>query len=316
MTTLPFRRKITIRARPGIDGAMPFHFKKKESVAEGAQRICCERLDDALAVLEGPQKFAAVHHVRKEIKKLRALLRLVRPGIGKPAYRDHTIVLRGVARRLTALRDAEVKVSALDDAIKHFNGRLPEESLPGVRNALREICRAEEEKLFKGRSLLLIKKVLSEEKEQLTRMELKSKGAKVIRSGLKKIYGRGRKALATASREPSPENFHAWRKRVKDLAHQLRLFCAARPRKIKARAEALDQLGELLGTDHDLFLLREFVADKFQRAEDAGRFQELIAGRQAELRSQALELGDVCYSRKPGRYCRKMGKDWKSWKRR
>jgi hypothetical protein len=57
---------------------MPFRFKKRESVAKAVRRLCCERLDDALETLEKGAKFEAVHGVRKEIKKLRAVLNIRR----------------------------------------------------------------------------------------------------------------------------------------------------------------------------------------------------------------------------------------------
>ena len=59
---------------------MPFRFKRKESVTKAVRRLCCERIDDVMGMLDKGEHFDAVHDVRKEIKKLRAILRLARSG--------------------------------------------------------------------------------------------------------------------------------------------------------------------------------------------------------------------------------------------
>ena len=298
---------------------MPFRFKRKESVRKAVRRLWCERLDDALGFVENGNnggRFEAVHDVRKEIKKMRAILRLVRAGIGKAAYGEHTDALRSAADRMTALRDAEVKLGAFDDLVKYFKRKLAPQPFPQIKAALRKNCRTEEDHFFRGGSIASVKGILCNEKQHSDDLQIKSDGWKAIEPGLKKIYGRGREAFESADRDPSPENFHAWRKRVKDLGHQLQLLCPARPRKFRARTEKLDKLGELLGDDHDLVMLRQFVIDKFGHVPSVKLFEKLVSSRQKELRSEALKLGARFYPKKPKRFCRHIGRDWKSWKRK
>ncbi|HUE37746.1 MAG TPA: CHAD domain-containing protein [Candidatus Acidoferrum sp.] len=298
---------------------MPFRFKRKESVKKAVRRLWCERLDDALGSVENGNnggKFEAVHDVRKEIKKMRAILRLVRAEIGKDAYGEHTNALRSAADRMTALRDAEVKLSAFDDLIKHFKHKLAPQPFPQIKAALRKNCRTEEGHFFNGGSIASVKGILCNEKQRLDDLKIKSDGWKAVKPGLKKIYGRERHAFEAAGRDPSPENFHEWRKRVKDLGHQLRLLCPVRPRKLSARAERLDKLGDLLGDDRDLVMLRQFVMDKFGHAPNVKLFERLVSSRQKELRSEALKLGARFYPKTPRRFCRGIGRDWKSWKRK
>jgi CHAD domain-containing protein len=228
---------------------MPFRFKKKESVAKAVRRLCGERLDDALETLEKRARFQAVHSVRKEIKKLRAILRLTRGEIGKKTYRQHTAALRRAANLLTAFRDAQVRLYAFDDLAKHFNGQF---QMPEIKRALLENCRTEEKKL--GHSIAPLKGILNESKEELDRLKIKAKGWEAIGPGLKKIYCRGLESFEAVGRQPSEHNFHEWRKRVKDLWHQLCLLQPSRPRKLRGRAKDLEKLGALLGDDHDLFL--------------------------------------------------------------
>jgi CHAD domain-containing protein len=290
---------------------MPFRFKKKESVAKAVRRLCGERLEDALETLEKTARFKAVHGVRKEIKKLRSVLRLTRGEIGKKTYRKHNQALRKAADLLTAFRDAQVKLSAFDDLSNHFKGKLPLQS--EIKNALRDNCRAEEKKL--SVAIAPLKAILSESKEELDSLKLKTKGWRAIGPGLKKVYGRGQAAFETIGGEPSDHNFHEWRKRVKDLGYHLSLLYPARPRKLRARTGKLEKLGDLLGDDHDLFMLREFVMKKFPRMHGINTFEGMIAARQKELRSAAVKLGGRFYCEKPNRFSRRIGDYWKSWRR-
>jgi CHAD domain-containing protein len=289
---------------------MPFRFKKKESVAKAVRRLCGERLDDALETLEKKARFEAVHGVRKEIKKLRSILRLTRGEIGRKTYRKYNQALRKGADLLTAFRDAQVKLGALDELAKHFKGKLPPQ--PKIKNALRDNCRAEEKKL--SVAIAPLKEILHESKEELDSLKLKSKGWRAIGPGLKKIYGRGQEAFERIGAEPSEENFHEWRKRVKDLGHQLSLLCPVRPGKMRGRTKDLEKLGDLLGDDHDLSMLREFVTKKFPRTHEINAFEGMIVTRQEELRSAAMKLGGRFYRDKPNRFSRRIGGYWKSWR--
>ena len=127
---------------------MPFHFKQKESVAKAARRLCCERIDDALENLKGRDLLKSVYEVRKEIKKLRAILRLMRGEIGKNIYRKNANALRAAANHLTAIRDAHVTLNAFEKLTHHFARKLPARPFPKMKRALRKNCRREEKMFF------------------------------------------------------------------------------------------------------------------------------------------------------------------------
>jgi CHAD domain-containing protein len=292
---------------------MPFCFKRKESVTRAVRRLCRERLDAALKLLEKGRHFDAVHDVRKEIKKLRAVLRLVRSGIGETAYEEATNALRAAAVQLNAMRDAQVRSASLKDLSRRSHGRIPRLSLSKIQAALRQNCRTEEQKL--DETLDSAKQFLLGARLQLGTLKVRPNSWKALGPGLKKIYRRGRRALALAKRQPSPKNFHAWRKRVKDLSSQLRLVCPARPRKIKPRMDELDHLGDLLGDDHDLYMLGQFVGKESMPPREKRAVQQVIAERQKELRSDALESGCRFYTKKPTQFCRQAAKGWKRWRR-
>ena len=80
------------------------------------QRLLCRHIDRALKALQGNQPLsdAAVHGARKQLKKGRADLRLLRKALGSQRYAYEDTVLRDVARPLTAVRDARTFMDTLD----------------------------------------------------------------------------------------------------------------------------------------------------------------------------------------------------------
>lgn len=292
---------------------MAFHFKKKEKVAKALRRICCERVEDALEILKD-DRLKAVHNVRKEIKKLRAILRLIRGEIGKNVYRRNNHRLRAAAGELTAVRDARVRLDAFEGLAKHFGRGLPARPFPKIEEALREDYRAEERKFLNGHSAGAVAKILLELKQHADDLKTDASGWAAIGPGLEASFCRGREAFKTVQKDCSPKNLHEWRKRVKDLWHHLRLLCRVWPKEVRATIEELETLAELLGNDHDLVMLAEFVAENFKGARDAEALAELIGRRQKEFRSEALKLGRRFYAEKPERFCRRIGNYWTIWR--
>src|SRR5262245_16843053 len=88
---------------------MPFRFKLSEPFEDGWPRIGREQIERALAQLEGSgDRAVAVHETRKSLKRLRALLQLIRPALGEEAYRAENAHLREIARLLSGARDRHV----------------------------------------------------------------------------------------------------------------------------------------------------------------------------------------------------------------
>jgi len=95
---------------------MAYRLKSKESVPEGIKRIVKEEFDAGLQQLNGksrPNRDQAVHEARKSVKKIRAVLRLMRPELNG-AYDAQIDKLRTVGRKLSEFRDAGAIVDTFD----------------------------------------------------------------------------------------------------------------------------------------------------------------------------------------------------------
>ena len=132
-------------------------------------------------------------------------------------------------------------------------------------------------------------------------------GIELIEPGLKRCYGEGRRRYRRVARGKGEQvrAMHEWRKRVKDLRYAAELL-GRRP-----LARRADELGELLGEDHDLALLAERVRVRPKRsAGEHARLPrktrklllKLIARRRRELHRRALRDGKPLYRRAPKRF--------------
>jgi CHAD domain-containing protein len=95
---------------------MAYEFKRDEPVANGVRRIVREELSSAaenVKVKKVRERDLAIHELRKGVKRVRALLKLLRPVLGD-TYPAEAQAWRGLGQRLSALRDAGAIIGAFD----------------------------------------------------------------------------------------------------------------------------------------------------------------------------------------------------------
>ena len=152
--------------------------------------------------------------------------------------------------------------------------------------------------------------------KELEQLDVSGKGWKALNPGVRTAYSGGRCAYETVLGDSSPENFHEWRKRAKDLWYQVTLLRPVWPEQMDAMANELEALGEYLGDDHDLAVLQQ-AAEESCAGDDHARELEtlkgLIAERQRELRAAALALGARFYTEKSSTFCNRLAGYWQTW---
>src|SRR6266480_3325979 len=100
-----------------------YRFLEGEAVPEALRRIACGRIDHAVDELSGTTDSSpadAVHEARKDMKKLRAVVRLARDELGDEVYRRENECFRDAARRLSGVRDADVMLDTLGSLGRPF----------------------------------------------------------------------------------------------------------------------------------------------------------------------------------------------------
>jgi CHAD domain-containing protein len=292
-----------------------------EPVAPGIKRVVTARVDDAVAHLRGQagaDPAERVHEARKDIKKIRSALRLVRDALGDEVWRLENDHYRDCARTLSGFRDAEILVEALDGLPERF-GDGARGRFDRLRQELNRENRAAHEDGSVERAMATAVAELEAGRSRIDALPVDGDGWELIGSGLRRSYRRGRKRLRGVEEEVSVTNLHELRKRVKDLWYQVRLIRDADRDLLEPLADHAHDLSDHLGDDHDLALLREQAerrAAAFAEPGDQRHLLEQIDQRRGELQFAALSLGRRIYDEKPKRFTKRLERRWEAWRDR
>jgi CHAD domain-containing protein len=294
---------------------MTYRLRQDETEDYGLRRCAGEELDRAVAELtDGIESdpVTAVHDARKSLKKTRALLRLGTGTLDPDERRAVNAALRDAGRQLSAARDAEVMIEAVDDLAERYAGQLPKPVFDAVR------ARLEAEAATARGSLAAAGEVADELKRLRARVDgwqMRRTGWPAVGDGLRRSYARGRRAFRRARRQPSTENLHEWRKRGKDLWYHLRALEPISASTMAGHAEEAHRLSDLLGDDHDLAVLREsLLTDAATAPTDLDSVIRLIDHRRRQLQVQALSVGARLYAEKPKAFVRRLRAYWRAWR--
>jgi CHAD domain-containing protein len=316
-----------IRRLRSRDGAGPsfdsdaYRLLPREPVGAGMKRILAAQVDDASAQLRGEagtEPAEAVHEARKDVKKIRSALRLVRDEIADENWRRENDHYREVARTLSSFRDAEILVEALDGLAERF-GPEAEGRFDALRQQLESENRAAHDDGSLERAMAEAAAGLAAGRGRIAQLPLEGDGWEIIGPGLHRSYRGGRKRLRAVHEEASVTNLHELRKRVKDLWYQLRLIRDADKHMLGDLVDYAHDLSDHLGDDHDLALLRETVQRRraaFTDPSDKRHLLEEIDQRRGELQFAAISLSERIYAEKPKRFGKRLEKRWEAWRER
>ena len=111
---------------------MGFRLKAGEPVCREVRRIVLLQLDLArseLTTIGDPESDEAIHDARRRVKKIRAVLRLIRPVLDK-AYRAVDPDLRRVSKLLAPVADGKGVIDTLNTLARRYRKSLHERLVP------------------------------------------------------------------------------------------------------------------------------------------------------------------------------------------
>ena len=294
-----------------------FRLNAGEAIPDEMRRIAGAQLADAadeLAAARNADLGPKVHDARKRIKRVRAVLRLSREAIGEGVYIRENMRLRDIAARLGAARDARVLIETLDGLEARFAADLP----PGATSELRARLHDEHERALEAVAAEGVagetSHALAEAGARTAEWTFERDDFAALAPSLRRVYRRGRKRLRAARAEPTAENLHDCRKRVKDLWHVAQLLRPAAPKRMKRLSRRAHDLADLLGDHHDLSVLRDYVDVHPNHFEDPAAREALLGviDRSRDgLSRRALKLGRRVYTRPPKRFVAEVARGWR-----
>jgi len=276
---------------------------KHEDVATALLRLVREDLDGARGDLDlfAPRD-QRVHRVRQRLKRVRTLLRVLKPEFGQQAVAARREVARA-ARLLATARDADVAAASARAMAAATSAINEDVGFDRVVSTLdHEAAAAHREKTPIGQ----VKQQLAAAAGKVASFNADFDGTALCDSALERTYHRGREAMRLARTSLATPDLHRWRMQVKRLWHLIHLARRRLPGRSRQLARRLDRLGELLGLDHDHAMLAEKLALSPTADQALMRQLSVIAEERRTLEAEAFKLGEKIYRRTPRAFARRI----------
>jgi CHAD domain-containing protein len=279
----------------------------RETVAEGTARIAAEliaRIGTWLAddrVLDDGE----IHEIRKACKRLRALLRLIRPALTEHEFRETDRKVRKLASRLGQARDQAVMLATIGQLSGYYAPMLAADAFTPLREWVAQQAGTDATRVAMTHHTGALRLPLEELRLALAAIDLHAIRTGTLMTGLVNEYRLGRRALAEVGQQPDAEPVHALRRFTKYLFYQLTLVEAWDSSAIAPLIDLSHRVEEALGEVHDLSVLTNALHGAAPLRRDALRREvlgSLLETRWIRLLSGVLKQADDLYEKKPGKF--------------
>ena len=313
---------------------MAFRFDLHEPLLKAIPRPARERIDRVIESLsEKPHPGAvSIHDARKDLKSLRALLRLVRGSIDEGARLRENVLFREAGRSLSTVRDPQALLEVLENLTERLqtdSGRSTSKQ-ESMRVFTAKIHREIEQTLVDGLPSGLIRKLVRELREAKRRAAVWFEGTVLrpgneweifVGTGLRRTYRKAKNLVwqfEVMGREKADDQaWHELRKSAKALGYQLRLLKSIWPGMIDPLVGEIDQLTDRLGDANDLAILGGRIlnqpynpAEMKESGEPRRIFLQSLDRRKQKLHVEAFEVARLIYAEKPGQFERRCAAYW------
>lgn len=296
---------------------MPYRLRKSDKSLAGAlRRIACEQIDRARAAAARPgDNPEGIHEARARCKKLRGLIRLVRPAFD--GFDTENAAFRDAARALERLRAGGAGRETLDRLALARPEGLDPEALAAIRAGFAaEAAALPHLATDRAADIATFDAILGAARARVAGWRLSARGFAPARKGVQKTCAQGRRGLERARATHAPEAFHDWRKPVKYHWYHAQLLRPIKPARIDPRRALAQRLGEILGHHHDLHDMRAHLAQGAFAPGAVAAMQAPIAAELARLEAEALRLGERLHAEEPDALARRWERWWRDWRDR
>jgi len=296
-----------------------FELKPREQVNHGLRRLIRKELRGARRALDSthPPTADGIHEARKSLKKVRAIVTLIDADDGRGVGRARKR-LRKIGQTLSRVRDADAMFEIVEKLHRSAPRMLDARSLKALRMWL--AGRRSAALATAGK-----KNTWDRVEDDLRALRRKAKGWRqshqafgALSRGIEDSFRRGKKALARAKKRRRADDFHRWRKQIKSLWYELRLFEPA-DAAVTRDVRALHRAESWLGDDHNVVVLCTALSRDGSRRTRPISIEQLkgAADRYHQLaRRRAIKSASRIYTRKSDRYLRDLKRAWRKWQHR
>lgn len=242
--------------------------KASEEVSQAFMSAVQQEVADTLALSQDKGNREApesIHAIRVTFKRLRAYWRLIAPALTKSTLKEANNRIRCTAKLLAGHRDLQVMLESLQQIESLMN----EKALPKETQSYLDELKSDFEKKIEQQVASLpeidwgvIEQALQDEQAAWQTLATEQDFMKTLRQGFQvTLSSCHRHALAAIAVGATSEDRHEWRKWVKYGYYQLKLLKSLGSDKGQKVVRKLDQLGNLLGKEHDFEILYLYLKE-------------------------------------------------------
>jgi CHAD domain-containing protein len=293
--------------RAGRSGTSEVRRLARQSMKNAHRMLSADVLTDAV-----------VHEARKEIRKSRATVRLLRVALGGPRFRRENARLRDVGRALNGARDARVLVHTLDVLRRQQPDLGQDRAVAQLSRRLRAQQQQAKRQLRSPTAPVAIaRRTLAQTQFSAGHWPVADAGwDDALGPAFRRLYAAGRQAVRRSRARPDDHALHEWRKQAKYLRHVLQVLTPLRPAKLSRHEKLARRLVDRLGDGHDLALLRQSALASMgpgAAGASGGPLLAAIDRRRRDLRKEAFALAEQVYAESPRELDRRLRRYWHRW---
>ncbi|MCK5136933.1 MAG: CHAD domain-containing protein [Bacteroidales bacterium] len=292
-----------------------FHINTKLTLEESLKGVIIRQIsfmEDQIRNQADVHK--AIHESRKSIKRIRAVLQLIRDEIGYSHYYRENRFYRDLSRRMTHVRDSYVLFETVGLIEHNHPELLPADDFLYLKDRL--TLRIEEDLSRFIHSSGGFEEILGDinlARERIDHFCQLRNGTISIRKGIRRIYRRGRRYLSSVQKQFNMDEFHEYRKNTKYLLYHMELFQPIFPKLIKAYANTIDRHAEILGIIRDYDRLELYLQDATREEispTTRKKLLEKIRDHRQELMGKIFLKSDLIYAEKPKEFVKRINTYW------
>ena len=250
-----------------------------QTVADGQLAVAGDRLG-----WQGGHRHKGVHHARKSIRRVRAVLALAAPSLGPEADALDGI-LSDINTSLSPVRDAQALVEAIDRLCGQTKNSKWLGLLARVRRraveARRDVMNAA---LAIDPNLAQVRRALAQVATGLARLPWSAVTREDVDAAFLLSAKRAAKAARKAARSEDIEAWHRWRRKARRQMQQQRILASAHDTHTPGHRDR--DIAEHLGQQQDCSLLLAFSASDASPIPwaDASQLEAFVQKKRARLR--------------------------------
>jgi len=261
-----------------------FEQKPRQPLIQRIQKKVIKRLEKAIEITQSNNRSDAegIHELRVITKRLRAYWQLIRFGVDDETFKQANQRLRTTAKCLASARDQHVLI----DSLSMIATQLQDEQCQRLKTIIEERTTVDiksESDNIDWQSVLSNFQLEYEIWQALPCMQISNQQ---IQNGLHKTYMYSFKwAEKSIQHKTSVKKHHEWRKWVKHLFYQLKLLKQCGLHIAKTNLKTLEQLGDVLGQEHDFSILANFLLEQ----KNLDRFDEKLVSDALEVNRKQIQ---------------------------